>query len=179
MKAKNVLILSALLACATAFAEHDYQTSQNGIGDWNLLTLGGYTFTKKISVDLSPANAPNEDARYSVRCQVIYKDNSIPRPMSDDELKTVRKTGDDLRKWLQEFISSECAGRDYENLFSAYISGKFAENLNEHFPAYVAEQIAALDPDERPDIDAVTVTVEAEGAFMEELFTPRNLSVAE
>ena len=179
MKTKKNLVLAALLACAAVFAEHDYQISLNGIGDWNLLTVGGYTFTKKISVDLAPANAPNEEARYSIRCQVIYKDKTIPRPMSDEDFKVVRKTGDVLRKWLQAFISSECAGRDYENLFNAYKTGKFSENLNEQFPKYVTEQIAALDPDKRPNVDTVTVAVEAEGAFMEELLTPQNLSVAE
>ena len=179
MKAKNVLILVAMLACATVFAEHDYQISLNEVGDWNLLTLGGYTFTKKISIDLAPANAPNENAKYSIRCQVIYKDKSIPRPMSDDDLKIVRETGDNLRQWLENFISSECVGRDYENLFNAYKSGKFAENLNEQFPKYVAEQISAMDPDDRPDIDTVTVAVEAEGVFMEELIRSRILSFAE
>ena len=168
-----------MLACATAFAKHDCQVSLNEIGDWNLLTLGGYTFTKKISVDLSPANAPNEKAQYSIRCQVIYKDKSIPRPMSDEDLKAVRKTGDDLRKWLLDFISSECAGRDYEHLFNAYKSGKFAENLNDQFPKYVAEQISAMDPDKRPEIDTVTVAVEAEGVFLEELIASRILSFAE
>jgi len=179
MKAKNVLILVAMLACATAFAEHNYQISLNEVGDWNLLTLGGYTFTKKISIDLSPANAPDENAKYSIRCQVIYKDKIIPCPMSDDDLKVVRKTGDDLRKWLQDFILRECAGRDYEDLFNAYKSGKFAENLNDQFPKYVAEQISAMDPDARPDIDTVTVTVEAEGVFMEELIASRILLFVE
>ena len=168
-----------MLACATVFAEHDCQVSLNEIGDWNLLTLGGYTFTKKISVDLAPANAPDEEARYSIRCQVIYKDKSIPRPMSDEDVKVVRKTGNDLRKWLREFISGECVGRDYEHLFNAYKSGKFAENLNDQFPKYVAEQIAALDPDKRPNIDTVTVAVEAEGVFLEELIAARILSFAE
>ena len=168
-----------MLACATVIAEHDCQVSLNEIGDWNLLTLGGYTFTKKISVDLAPANAPDEDAQYSIRCQVIYKDKSIPRPMSDEDVKVVRKTGNDLRKWLREFISGECVGRDYEHLFNAYKSGKFAENLNDQFPKYVAEQIAALDPDKRPNIDTVTVAVEAEGVFLEELIASQILSFAE
>ncbi len=168
-----------MLACATAFAKHDCQVSLNEIGDWNLLTLGGYTFTKKISVDLSPANAPNENAQYSIRCQVVYKDKSIPRPMSDEDFKVVRKTGDVLRKWLLDFISSECAGRDYEHLFNAYKSGKFAENLNDQFPKYVAEQISAMDPDKRPEIDTVTVAVEAEGVFLEELIASRILSFAD
>ena len=168
-----------MLACANVFAEHNYQVSLNAIGNWNLLTLGGYTFTKKISIDLFPANAPDEHAKYSIRCQVIYKDKTIPCPMSDEDLKVVRKTGDDLREWLKDFISRECVGRDYEDLFNAYKSGKFAENLNEQFPKYVAEQISAMDPDERPDIDTVTVAVEAEGVFMEELIRSRILSFAE
>ena len=168
-----------MLACATAFAKHDCQVSLNEIGDWNLLTLGGYTFTKKISVDLSPANAPNENAQYSIRCQVVYKDKSIPRPMSDEDLKAVRKTGNDLMKWLRDFISSECVGRDYEHLFNAYKSGKFAENLNDQFPKYVAEQISAMDPDKRPEIDTVTVAVEADGVFLEELIASRILSFAD
>ena len=168
-----------MLACATAFAKHDCQVTLNEVGDWNLLTVGGYTFTKKISVDLAPANAPDEEARYSIRCQVIYKDKTIPRPMSKEDLKVVRKTGNDLRKWLRDFISSECAGRDYENLFNAYKSGKFAENLNEEFPKYVAEQIAALDAGKRPNIDTVTVAVEAEGVFLEELIASRILSFAD
>ena len=179
MKAKNVLVLVAMLACATVFAKNNCQVSLNEIGDWNLLTLGGYTFTKKISVDLAPANAPDEEARYSIRCQVIYKDKTIPRPMSEDDLKVVRKTGNDLRKWLRDFITSECAGRDYEHLFNAYKSGKFAENLNEEFPKYVAEQIAALDAGKRPNIDTVTVAVEAEGVFLEELIASRILLFAE
>ena len=179
MKAKNVLILVAMLACANVFAEHNYQVSLNAIGNWNLLTLGGYTFTKKISIDLFPANAPDEHAKYSIRCQVIYKDKTIPCPMSDEDLKVVRKTGDDLREWLKDFISRECVGRDYEDLFNAYKSGKFAENLNEQFPKYVAEQISAMDPDKRPEIDTVTVAVEAEGVFLVELIASRILSFSD
>ena len=179
MKTRKILFLVAILACATAFAKHDCQVTLNEVGDLNLLTVGGYTFTKKISVDLAPANAPDENARYSIRCQVIYKDKTIPRPMSDEDFKVVRKTGDVLRKWLQAFISSECAGRDYENLFNAYKTGKFSENLNEQFPKYVTEQIAALDPDKRPNVDTVTVAVEAEGVFLEELIASQILSFAE
>ena len=68
------------LISATVFAEYDCQTFMNDIGDWSVVTLGGFTLAKPISVDLAPTNAPDETAQYSIRCQVIYKDNLIPRP---------------------------------------------------------------------------------------------------
>ena len=77
MKAKNVLFLAGALMSATVFAEYDCQTFVNDIGDWNVVTLGGFTLAKPISVDLAPTNAPDEAAQYSIRCQVIYRDNLI------------------------------------------------------------------------------------------------------
>jgi hypothetical protein len=45
-----------------------------------------------------------------------------------------------------------------------------AEDLNARFPEYIAEQIPKIeDPLARPDVDTVTVTVAAEGAFREDL----------
>ena len=172
MKTKHILIIVGTIVCATAFAEyeeHDCQAAMNVIGDWRLVTLGGFTLAKPISVDLAPSNAPDENGRYSIRCRVIYRDNTIPRPMSDADWERVRRTGNDLRAWLNDFIVVECAGRAYEDLFSAYMLGKFVENLNEHFPSYVAKQIAAMEPSKRPNIDTVTVEVDAEGAFREDL----------
>ena len=80
MKAQRVLFLMGALISATVFAEYDCQTFMNDIGDWSVVTLGGFTLAKPISVDLAPTNAPDETAQYSIRCQVIYKDNLIPRP---------------------------------------------------------------------------------------------------
>ena len=171
MKTKHTLILAGALFCATAFAEYDCQTLVNGIGDWDIVTLGGFTLTKPISVDLSPTNAPDANVRYSVRCRVAYRDNIIPYPMSDDEFDLVRRIGGVLNSWLKDFIVAECAGAEYSSLRKAYISKEFAENLNELFPKYVARQISAMDPQGRPDIDTVTVTVEAEGAFREDLIS--------
>ena len=169
MKTKHILILAGAFFCATAFAEYDCQTLVNGIGDWDVVTLGGFTLAKPVLVDLSPTNAPDADVRYSVRCRVIYRDNFIPHPMSDDEFDLVRRIGGVMNSWLKDFIAAECAGAEYSSLLKAYISKAFAENLNELFPKYVARQISAMDPKGRPDIDTVTVTVEAEGAFREDL----------
>ena len=172
MKTKHILILVGTIVCATAFAEYeqyDCQAAMNVIGDWRLVTLGGFTLAKPISVDLAPANVPDENGHYSIRCRIIYKDNAIPRPMSDADWERVRRTGDDLRTWLNNFIVGECAGRAYEDLFRAYMLGKFVENLNTHFPSYIAKQISAMESSERPDIDTVTVEVEAEGTFREDL----------
>ena len=172
MKTKHILILVGTIVCATAFAEYeqyDCQAAMNVIGDWRLVTLGGFTLAKPISVDLAPANVPDENGHYSIRCRIIYKDNAIPRPMSDSDWERVRRTGDDLRTWLNNFIVGECAGRAYEDLLRAYMLGKFVENLNAHFPSYIAKQISAMESSERPDIDTVTVEVEAEGAFREDL----------
>lgn len=179
MKMKNVLLLAAALACATALAEYDCQIFMNDVGDWRVLTLGGFTFAKPISVDLAPTNAPDENAQYSIRCQVVYKDNLIPRPMSDIEFDIVRGIGAKLNSWLGAFIVSEYVGAEYEDLLESYIGKKFVEDLNGRFPAYVAERISGMDPGDRPDIDTVTVSVEAEGAFREDLIREMNAALQE
>ena len=50
-----------------------------------------------------------------------------------------------------------------------YYSGKFAEEINSLFPEHVASKIAAMDPVKRFDLDTVTVTIEARGAFRKAL----------
>ncbi len=169
MKAKNVLFLVGALMSAIVFAEYDCQTFVNDIGDWNVVTLGGFTLAKPISVDLAPTNAPDETAQYSIRCQVIYRDNLIPRPMSDMEFDKVRGVGTKLNLWLKAFIDAEYVGAEYEDLLASYIDKKLVDNLNERFPAYIAERILEMNSSDRPDIDTVTVSVEAEGVFREGL----------
>ena len=169
MKAKSVLFLAGALMGATVFAEYDCQTFVNDIGDWNVVTLGGFTLAKPISVDLAPTNAPDETAQYSIRCQIIYRDNLIPRPMSDDEFGIVRGIGAKLNSWLKAFIGAEYAGAEYEDLLASYISKNLVDNLNDRFPDYIAERILEMDSFGRPDIDTVTVSVEAEGVFREDL----------
>ena len=170
MKIKPCLVIAVAFTCATALSEHNYQGYENGIGDWNVLTLGGYTIAKPISVDLAPTNAPDISVQYSIRCQLIYRDNLIPRPTSDDELDIVIRTGDVLNWWLKDFIADEYAGAEYDDLLAKYKSGALAYDLNTKFPGYIAEQISKIeDPRARPNIDTVTVTVSAEGAFRKDL----------
>ena len=170
MRIKLCLVIAVAFTCVTALAEHNYQGYENVIGDWNVLTLGGYTIAKPISVDLAPTNAPDAGAQYSIRCQLIYRDNLIPRPTSDDEFDIVIRTGVVLNWWLKDYIASEYAGVEYADLLAKYKSGTFAIGLNAKFPEYIAEQISKLeDPRARPDVDTVTVTVSAEGAFREDL----------
>ena len=164
----SILFLVSAFVCTTAFAEYDCQVSSNGIGDWSLVTIGGFTFAKPISIDLYPTNAPLDTA-YPIRCQVIYKDKKIARPMSDDELEVIRRTGETLNSWLVEFIVADYIGVDYEDLRRNYYSGKFAEEINSLFPEHVASKIAAMDTVKRFDLDTVTVTIEARGAFRKAL----------
>ena len=169
MKKKIIIASISVLMCSIAVAAFDCQTSENGIGDWNVVTVGGFTFGKIVSIDLAPTNAPDMNMRYAARCQIIYRDNLIQRPMSDDEFEQVRDTGDTLNLWLKEFVADEYAGLEYDDLLDVYISGDFAQNLNECFPKYVADEISKMAPEDRFDIDTVTVVIAAEGAFKEDL----------
>lgn len=172
MKLRIIFLISTVFACSLAFAsykDYDCQVSCADTGDLNIVTLGGFTFAKPISIDLAPTNAPDENVQYSICCQVIYKDNKIPRPMSDDELKTVFNTGAMLNSWLTGFIYDRYCGQDYGILLQSYISGNMAQNVNEDFPEYVAGKIYHMDPSDCIDVNAVTVVVNAEGAFREDI----------
>ena len=169
MNTKCFFVLFAALLGATTVAAHDYQCYSNEIGDSKILTMGGYTFAEPMVVDLAPTNAPDATARYSLRCRVAYKDNLTPRPTSDAEFELVLKIASDINSWLKDFIDGEYGGAEYEDLLKAYKSGKIRKHLKAIFPDYVAEQISAMDPSERPDIETVTVEIEAEGLFKDEL----------
>ena len=165
MKTKMLIIASIVLAMAVARADYDCQIIASGIGDSNLLTLGGFTFTRPVSIDLMPTNTPNADARYSIRCQVVYKDIDLSRPKTGVELERVRETRNNLNDWLVELIADQYVGAEFGELLPKYGDGRFVEDLNDRFPAYVEAKIAALDADERINVEAVTVTVNAEGEF--------------
>ena len=169
MKIKYFLSLAAALIGATVVAEHDYQCYSNDIGDFKILTIGGYTFAEPIVIDLAPTNAPDATARYSLRCRVAYKDNLTPRPTSDAEFELVLNIAGVMNSWLKEFIGQEYVGAEYAELLKAYKSGEIRKDLEQKFPEYVAEQISALKPSGRPDIETVTVEIEAEGSFKHEL----------
>ena len=172
MNLKTIFVISTIFACSLAFAsytDYDCQVSCADTGDLNLVTLGGFTFAKPISIDLAPTNAPDGNVQYSICCQVIYRDNKIPRPMSDDELKKVFDTGTKLNLWLTGFICDKYCGQEYESLLQSYISGGVAQNINEDFPEYVADKIYCMDPNDCIDVNAVTVVINAEGAFREDI----------
>lgn len=170
MKTKTLMVVAAMLSMASAaYAGYDCQVASNDIGDWNLVTIGGYTFAKSISLDLAPTNAPKADARYSIRCQVVYQDRNLPRPKTEKEMGFARATGGLLNIWLKEFVAEQYVGAEYSDLLSKYCDGRFTEDLNVRFPAYVVEKIAEMDEDERVDVAAVTVTVNAEGEFQADL----------
>ena len=170
MKTKILMVVAAMLTMVSAaYAGYDYQVASNDIGDWNLVTIGGYTFAKSTLVDLAPTNAPKADAQYSIRCQVVYKDNNMPRPKTDEEAAVARATGKLLNIWLKEFAADQYGGAEYSDLLPKYCDGRFTEDLNARFPAYVAEKIAEMEDDVRIDIDAVTVLVNAEGEFFADL----------
>lgn len=168
---KKAAVCSMLLAVGamTPVFAHDYQVASNAIGDWRLVTLGGYTLAKPISIDLTPQGAPESNGVYSVRCQVVYKDAEIARPQSADEFARMLATGTQLNEWLQAFVLAQYGTADFDDLTEKYGAGRLAEDCNALFPAYVIQQMAQLEPEERPAIDTVTVTLEAESAFRQAL----------
>lgn len=169
MKSKVVACLfAAQVAILTAEAKsYDCQMFSNGIGDRGLLTIGGLTFTKAVSIDLMPTNAPATNASYTVRCQIVYENASMPRPSSYDELKVVLATGETLNGWLEELVDEQYRGAEFDSLLEEYGAKRFAADANARFRDYVAERLAVLD--EKLDLETVTVTIEAEGAFRDEL----------
>lgn len=169
MGKKHTLFAVLALAISAAYAEFDYQVAPNGIGDWNLVTVGGLTFAKPAVINLAPTNAPSAEATYALRCQVIYQDNEIRRPQTAEELHEARLRGAVLVDWLKGYIKDEYAGAEFSELLEKYYSGALAADLNAKFPSYVASQIEAMPESSRVDIEEVTVTVEAEADFKAEL----------
>ncbi len=172
MRTKTAMIVAVMLAMASAAhakIKDDCQAIGNGYGDMNLLTLGGFTFAMPISIGLNPTHAPMAGARYSVRCQIVYLDRNTPRPKTKYEKKLARNVGKYLNARLKEFFSSQYGGMGFADLLSVYYDGWLYNDVNERFPAYVAEQIGEMEPDGRPDIKIIAVTVNAEGELKDVL----------
>ncbi len=163
MNFKALLFAIGVFAASLPVQADDCTISQNAIGDWSVVTIGGFTFAKTISIDLAPTNAPMADASYAIRCQVIYRDAKVYRPETIEELVFVRQTGALLNAWLREFVTEQYVGAEFKELVEAYFQKNLAKDLNSKFPAFVREKIDAMDSSARPDVDTVTVTVEAEG----------------
>ena len=169
MKGKTIAVVAALLFMTSAAHAYDFDPIVNGIGDWNLLTLGGFTFARPVSIDLMPTNAPNAGTRYSIRCQVVYKDRNLPRPETEDEKEVARATGTLLNEWLMDLIADQYAGAEFADLLSVYYDGRLVADLNDRFPSYVAERIEGIKTNARINIAAVTVIVNAEGELRSKL----------
>ena len=116
-----------------------------------------------------PANAPNADAKYPIRCQIAYKNNKIPHPKTELEEGRVRTTSDLLNKWLKEFIEDQYVGVEFSELIATFEEGDFADDLRDEFEWWVEDKIATQDLDACIDVEIVDVHVYAEGELSAEL----------
>lgn len=169
MRRVRFIVGLAALACAGAVLAFDYQDEIGPNGDLEVVTVGGLTFGKEISVRLSPSEVPDASERYSLSCRIIYADRLLPRPETDADLETVHDTGKVLNRWLTEFVAESSSSVAFEDLVARYADKSFVQELNADFAAYVAKRCEAMSSGEKVDVDAVVVTVKAEGAFREAL----------
>lgn len=135
------------------------QFGLNAIGDFSLVTLGKYTFSTPVVIDLAPTNAPATNATCAVRCQVIYVDGDVQTPTNELELEKVRQTGDWLTEQLKDFIADNYCGAEYADLVRRYYEGAIGFDVDRRFPAYVRGLMAEVGI----DIEIVKVQIFAEG----------------
>lgn len=135
------------------------QFGLNAIGDFSLVTLGKYTFSTPVLIDLAPTNAPSTNGTYAVKCQVIYVDGDLQAPTNELELEKLRQTGDWLTAQLKDFVADNYRGAEYEDLIRRYYEGAIGIDLDQQFPAFVRERKAEANL----DIEIVKVQIFAEG----------------
>lgn len=135
------------------------QFGLNAIGDFSLVTLGKYTFSTPVMIDLAPTNAPLTNGTYAVKCQVIYVDGDLQAPTNELELEKLRQTGDWLTAQLKDFVADNYRGAEYEDLVRRYYEGAIGIDLDQQFPAFVRERKAEANL----DIEIVKVQIFAEG----------------
>lgn len=135
------------------------QFGLNAIGDFSLVTLGKYTFSTPVMIDLAPTNAPSTNGTYAVKCQVIYVDGDLQAPTNELELEKLRQTGDWLTAQLKDFVADNYRGAEYEDLVRRYYEGAIGIDLDLQFPAFVRERKAEANL----DIEIVKVQIFAEG----------------
>ena len=148
----------AMLLAVSVFASVP-QFGLNAIGDFSLVTLGKYTFSTPVMIDLAPTNAPLTNGTYAVKCQVIYVDGDLQAPTNELELEKLRQTGDWLTAQLKDFVADNYRGAEYEDLVRRYYEGAIGIDLNQQFPAFVRERMAEANL----DIEIVKVQIFAEG----------------
>lgn len=147
-----------MLLAVSAFASVP-QFGLNAIGDFSLVTLGKYTFSTPVMIDLAPTNAPLTNGTYAVKCQVIYVDGDLQAPTNELELEKLRQTGDWLTAQLKDFVADNYRGAEYEDLIRRYYEGAIGIDLDQQFPAFVRERKAEANL----DIEIVKVQIFAEG----------------
>ena len=147
-----------MLLAVSAFASVP-QFGLNAIGDFSLVTLGKYTFSTPVMIDLAPTNAPSTNGTYAVKCQVIYVDGDLQAPTNELELEKLRQTGDWLTEQLKDFVADNYRGAEYEDLVRRYYEGAIGIDLDQQFPAFVRERMAEANL----DIEIVKVQIFAEG----------------
>lgn len=147
-----------MLLAVSAFASVP-QFGLNAIGDFSLVTLGKYTFSTPVLIDLAPTNAPSTNGTYAVKCQVIYVDGDLQAPTNELELEKLRQTGDWLTAQLKDFVADNYRGAEYEDLVRRYYEGAIGIDLDQQFPAFVRERKAEANL----DIEIVKVQIFAEG----------------
>ena len=147
-----------MLLAVSAFASVP-QFGLNAIGDFSLVTLGKYTFSTPVMIDLAPTNAPSTNGTYAVKCQVIYVDGDLQAPTNELELEKLRQTGDWLTEQLKDFVADNYRGAEYEDLIRRYYEGAIGIDLDQQFPAFVRERKAEANL----DIEIVKVQIFAEG----------------
>ncbi len=147
-----------MLLAVSAFASVP-QFGLNAIGDFSLVTLGKYTFSTPVMIDLAPTNAPSTNGTYAVKCQVIYVDGDLQAPTNELELEKLRQTGDWLTAQLKDFVADNYRGAEYEDLVRRYYEGAIGIDLDQQFPAFVRERKAEANL----DIEIVKVQIFAEG----------------
>ena len=148
----------AMLLAVSVFASVP-QFGLNAIGDFSLVTLGKYTFSTPVMIDLAPTNAPLTNGTYAVKCQVIYVDGDLQAPTNELELEKLRQTGDWLTAQLKDFVADNYRGAEYEDLIRRYYEGAIGIDLDQQFPAFVRERKAEANL----DIEIVKVQIFAEG----------------
>lgn len=148
----------AMLLAVSVFASVP-QFGLNAIGDFSLVTLGKYTFSTPVMIDLAPTNAPSTNGTYAVKCQVIYVDGDLQAPTNELELEKLRQTGDWLTAQLKDFVADNYRGAEYEDLVRRYYEGAIGIDLDQQFPAFVRERMAEANL----DIEIVKVQIFAEG----------------
>ncbi len=149
-----------------AAADFDRQEVAYGVGNWTVLTVGGYTFTRPFSFDLAPTNLPKAVKRATIRCQIVYENEALARPADQAEFEFVLAIGDQMNASLADWLSANgWVGRDYAELVAGFADDSLRFDLQDDF----AKEVQASFQERGLDLRVVSVLVEAEGDLARDL----------